>query len=90
MIFECLACFRVKEDKLDPQVKKFVFLGVKSNLKDYKWDNKNKKFVLSAYVTFDEASMLMPNSRLVEIMKTKYRSWWRMMLLHVLQLVQYH
>jgi len=38
-------------------------LGVKRNLKNSNlWDSKNKKFVLNRYVTFDETSMLRPNS----------------------------
>ena len=70
--FECPAYFRVKEGKLDPQAKEFVFLGVKRNLKGYKlWDSKNKKFVLRMYVTFDEASMLRPNSQHMKSMKIK-------------------
>jgi len=48
--------FCIKKDKLDPQTKKSVFFGIKINLKGYKLlDSKNKKFILSKYVTFDEA-----------------------------------
>jgi len=50
--------FSVKNDKLNPRAKKFVFLRVKRNLKGYKlWDSENK-IVLSRYVTFDDASLL--------------------------------
>jgi len=35
-IFGCSAYFRVKEGKLNPRAKEFVFLGVKRNLKGYK------------------------------------------------------
>jgi len=35
-VFECPAYFSVKDDKLNPRVKKFVFLGVKKNMKGYK------------------------------------------------------
>jgi len=71
-VFGCHVHFHVKEGKFDPRKKKFVFLDVKRNLKGYKlWDNKNKKFAISMDVTFDEASMLRPNSQQVESMKTK-------------------
>jgi len=44
-----------------------VFLGVKRNLKGYKlWGTKHKKFVLSRYVKFNEASTLRPNFQHVE------------------------
>jgi len=35
-VFECQAYFSVKDDKLNPRIKKFVFWGVKRNLKGYK------------------------------------------------------
>ena len=39
------------------RTKKFVFLGVKKNMKGYRlWDPKNKKIVSSRHVTFDETS----------------------------------
>jgi len=49
-----------------------VFVGFKRGVKDYKiWDPKDKKFILSRDVTFDEASMLKPTiSQHVEIEKT--------------------
>jgi len=77
-VIGCLACFNVKDDKLNPRTKKFVFLGVKRNLKGYKlWDSKNKKIVLSRYVTFDEASLLKSIiSQQVERTKTKDVSQW--------------
>ena len=67
------AYYLVKEDKLDPRAKKGVFVGFKKGVKGYKiWDPKDKKFVLSRDVTFDEASMLKPKiSQQVEIIKTK-------------------
>ena len=44
---------------MNPRAKRFVFLGVKKNMKGYRlWDLENKKIVLSQHVTFDEASML--------------------------------
>ena len=58
-VFECLTYFNIKDDKLNPQVKKFLFLGVKRNLKGYRlWDSENKKIMLSMYVTFDESLFL--------------------------------
>jgi len=57
--FESLAYFSVKDDKVNPRAKKFVFFCVKKNMKRYRlWDPKNKKIVLSQHVTFDETSLL--------------------------------
>jgi len=62
-IFGCLAYYHVKEDKLDPRVKKDVFLGFKRGVKSYKrWDLKDKKIVIRRDVTFDEASIMKPTS----------------------------
>ena len=58
-VFESLAYFSTKDGKVNSRVKKFVFLGVKKNIKGYKlWDLENKKIVLSQHVTFDETSLL--------------------------------
>ena len=58
-IFGSLAYFCVKDDKVNPRVKKFEFLDVNKNMKDYKLcDPKNKKIVLSKHVTFDEILLL--------------------------------
>jgi len=47
-IVGCPAYYHVKEDKLDPRVKKRVFVGFKRGIKGYKiWDPEDKKFVLS-------------------------------------------
>jgi len=84
--------FSAKDGKMNPRAKKFVFLGVKRNMKDYRlWDPENKKIMLSRHVTFDETSMTKSTvSQQVERTKTKeYRSGWRLMLLHHLQLVRY-
>ena len=55
------------------RAKKFVFLGVKRNMKGYRlWDPENKKIVLSRHVTFDETSILKSIvSQQVERTKTK-------------------
>ena len=40
-----------------------VFIGFKKGIIDYKiWDPKDKKFVLSRDVTFDEALMIKPTN----------------------------
>jgi len=72
-VFGCLAYYHVKEDKLDPRAKKCVLVGIKKGIKGYKiWDPKDKKFILSRNVTFDEASMVkLTNSKPVESEKTK-------------------
>jgi len=58
---------------VNPRAKKFVFLGVKRNMKGYRlWDPKNKKIVLSQHVTFDETFMLKSTvSQQVERTKIK-------------------
>ena len=62
-IFGCPAYYHIKEDKLDPQAKKTVFLSFKRGVKGYKpWDPNDKKIVVSSDVTFDEASMIKPTS----------------------------
>ena len=46
--------FSAKDGKVNPRAKRFVFFGVKRNMKDYRlWDPENKKIVLSRHVTFD-------------------------------------
>ena len=35
-VFECLAYYHVKEDKLDPRAKRGVFVGFKKGVKGYK------------------------------------------------------
>ena len=77
--------YHVKEDKLDPRAGKGVFVEFKKGVKDYKiWDPKDKKFILSRDVTFDETlKVKSTNSQQVESEKTKrYCSGWRVMLLH--------
>jgi len=71
--FGCSAYYHIKEDKLDPRVKKDVFIGFKKGIKCYKiWDPKDKEFILSRDIMFDEASMVKPtNSQQVESEKTK-------------------
>ena len=72
-VFGCPAYYHVKEDKLDPTVKKGVFVGFKRRIKGYKfWDLKDRNSVHSRDVTFDEAPMSKPTiSQQVEIEKTK-------------------
>ena len=60
-IFSCPAYYHVKEDKLDLRARKGMFVEFKKSLKCYKiWDQKDRKFILSRDVTFDEASMVKP------------------------------
>jgi len=72
-VFGCPAYYHVKKDKLEPRAKKGVFVGFKKGIKDYKiWDPKNKKFILSRDVTFDEALVVKTtNSQQVESEKPK-------------------
>jgi len=60
--------YHIKKDKLNPRARKCVFVGFKRGVKWYKiWDPKDRKFILSRDVTFDEASMVKPtNSQQVE------------------------
>ena len=63
-VFESLAYFSVKDGKVNPRAKKFVFLSVKRNMKGYRlWNPENKKIVLSKHVTFDETSLLKSTVR---------------------------
>ena len=74
--FESSTYFSAKDGMVNPRVKKFVFLGVKRNMKGYRlWDPENKKIMLSRHVTFDETSVLKSTvSQQVERTETKYRS----------------
>ena len=50
-VFESLAYFSAKDGMVNPRTKKFVFFGVKKNMKGYRlWDPKNKKIVLSCHI----------------------------------------
>ena len=71
--FRSPAYFSAKDDKVSPRAKKFVFLGVKRNMKGYRlWNPENKKIVLSQHATFDETSVLKSIvSKQVERTKTK-------------------
>ena len=58
--FESPTYFSAKDGMVNPRAKRFVFLGVKRNMKGYRlWDPENKKIVLSRHVTFDETSVLL-------------------------------
>jgi len=71
-VFGCPAYYHVKEDKLDARAKKGLFVGFEKGIKGFKiWDPRDRKFIFSRDVTFDEASMLKPKiSQQVEIVKT--------------------
>ena len=64
--------FSAKDGKVNPRAKRFVFLGVKRNMKGYRlWDPENK-ILLSRHVTFDETSVLKSTvSQQVERTETK-------------------
>ena len=54
--FGSSAYFSAKNGKVNPQAKRFVFLGVKRN--GYRlWDPENKKIVVGRHVTFGETSV---------------------------------
>ena len=65
------AYFSAKNGKVNPRVKRFVYLGVKGN--SYKlWDPENKKIVMSRHVSFGETSVLKSTvSQQVERTETK-------------------
>ena len=78
---------------LDSKANELMFLGHKEELKGYKlWDPKNKEFVLSRHGILDKILIVKPTvSQQKETMKTKLvlSSRWRVMLLHIIQLVQH-
>jgi len=51
-VFGCLVYYHVKEDELDPQPKKAIFLSFKRDVKDYELrDPKDKKIIVSRDVS---------------------------------------
>ncbi|KAH9672465.1 hypothetical protein KPL70_017737 [Citrus sinensis] len=66
------AYYHVKDGKLDPRARKTIFVGFKGEVKGFKlWDLKDKKFVCSRDVTFNEASMMKASSSQQVENKTK-------------------
>ena len=60
-VFGCPTYYHVKEDKLDPKAKMLCLLDSRKEYKATRFRIlKDKKFILSGDVTFDEASMLKP------------------------------
>ena len=58
-VFRCPVYYHVKNDKFNPRARKAIFVGFKCRVKGYKlWDLKDKKFLYSRDVTFNEAFML--------------------------------
>ena len=58
-VFGSPTYFSAKNSKVNLQAKKFVFFGIKRNMKDHKlWDSENKKIVLSKHVIIDETLLL--------------------------------
>ena len=74
--FESPTYFSTKDSMVNLRAKKFVFLGVKRNMKGYRlWDPENKKIMLSWHVTFDETSVLKSTvSQQAERMENKEAS----------------
>ncbi|KAI5312944.1 hypothetical protein L3X38_042118 [Prunus dulcis] len=71
-IFGCPAYYHVRKSKLDPRAKKALFMGISTSVKRYQfWCPDGKKFVVSRYVTFDEATMINQNKREGETEATK-------------------
>lgn len=65
-IFGYPAYFHVTESKLDPQIKKFVFLGFSIGVKEFRlWCPKLKKVIISRDVTFNEKRWSINASRKV-------------------------
>ncbi|XP_020271638.1 uncharacterized protein LOC109846802 [Asparagus officinalis] len=57
----CLAYYHVNDGKLNPRVRKAVFVGFREGVKGFKlWDPEDKKIIISRDVTFDEAHMMRP------------------------------
>ena len=62
-VFGCTTYYHVSDGKLEPRVRKTVFLELKRGVNGYKlWDSKDRKIVLSRDVTFDESSMVKNSS----------------------------
>ena len=58
-MFGSTAYYHVKESKLDPRVKKALFMGVTLGVKGYRlWCLSSKKIISSRNVLFDESAML--------------------------------
>ena len=86
------AYFSVKDDKLNPRAKNFMFFGVKRNLKDTNYGT--PKIRISYWVGLSHLMRLhywsLPSlSRWRGWKLMMYRSGWRLILLHHLQLVWY-
>ena len=67
-IFCCPTYAHVNESKVEPGVKKCIFLGYVSRVKGYKlWctDPKSPKFIVSRDVIFYESAMLNKKKRLL-------------------------
>ena len=70
--FGSLTYFSAKDGMVNPRAKRFVFLGVRRNLKGYRlWDPENKKIVLSRHVTFETSVLKSTVSQQVERTETK-------------------
>lgn len=58
-VFGSTAYYHGKESKLDPRIKKALFMGITSGVKGYRcWCPELKKVIFSRDVTFDESAIL--------------------------------
>ena len=58
-VFGCIVYAHVDNGKLDPRAVKCIFLGYKSDVKDFKlWNPEIQKVVISRNVIFNESAML--------------------------------
>jgi len=71
-VFGCPAYVHVNEGKLEPRVKKCIFLGYANEVKGFRlWysDSKSSKLIISRDVTFDESSMVTPKKECLDMGK---------------------
>lgn len=69
-VFGCPAYAYVKEDKLKPRARKYIFLGYASRVKGYQFlcvDNKSLEVITNLDVTFDEFTMFWKKNELTNI-----------------------
>ena len=60
-VFSCRAYFHIDQGKLEPRVKKCIFLGYASGVKGYRLrslDSKSPKLIIERNVTFNESALL--------------------------------
>ena len=86
-VFGCPAYYHVKDDKLDPRVKKGVFVSFKKGIKDSRYGIQRTGSFFSAGMSHSMRLLcwsLRSLSRWRLARPRMYRSRWRMMLIHYL------